>query len=131
MLVLKGARLTTQVLVGWVIVKPTTKTVPLNAVQDGVLTKDKVKEAISALEDRRLASILQRYIDLFRGIPKGLPPERWIDHVITLETDAKPYCGKIDRLSQLEKLELQKQITELLERGWIEPSVSPWGAPAM
>ena len=88
------------ILVGWILVKPAKTEVTLNAMQsDGLLTMDDVQAAVDALEDRRLAKILQKYIDLFRGIPKGLPPDRWIDHVITLEPDASPYCGRTYRLS--------------------------------
>ena len=33
------------------------------------------------------------------------------------------------RLSQREKAEVETQVKDLLARGWIEPSTSPYGAP--
>jgi hypothetical protein len=35
------------------------------------------------------------------------------------------------RMSTLELVELRLQLKEMLEKGYIHPSVSPWGAPAL
>ena len=35
------------------------------------------------------------------------------------------------RMAPLELLELKKQLQELLDKGYIRPSVSPWGAPVL
>jgi hypothetical protein len=60
------------------------------------------------------------------------PPERpGITHRIQLEPGAKPPFRPIYRLSPLEMAELEKQIIDLLKRGLIEPSVSPFGAPIL
>ena len=52
-----------------------------------------------------------------------------MDHDITTEPGAKPPSKPAYRLPQPELDELQLQITDLLKKGLIEPSKSPYGAP--
>lgn len=80
----------------------------------------------------RIASILKDYADVFPDdLPPGLPPERDIDHRIDLENGASPPFRPIYRLSYRELNELKKQIDDLLKRGYIRPSKSPFGAPIL
>ena len=58
-----------------------------------------------------------------------LPPQREMDHDITSEPGAKPQSKLAYRLSQPELDELQLQITDLLQKGLIEPSKLLYGAP--
>jgi hypothetical protein len=60
-----------------------------------------------------------------------MPPERNVVHPIPLESDAKPSYRPMYRLSPEEKEECEKQVKELLEKGLIQPSSSPWGAPVL
>jgi RNase H-like domain found in reverse transcriptase/Reverse transcriptase (RNA-dependent DNA polymerase)/Integrase zinc binding domain/Chromo (CHRromatin Organisation MOdifier) domain/Retroviral aspartyl protease len=60
-----------------------------------------------------------------------LPPRRDVDHKIELEKGAKPPHGTTYRMSYLELDELKKQLMELLEKGFIRPSKSPFGAPVL
>jgi hypothetical protein len=50
---------------------------------------------------------------------------------IDLEEGAKPVAKTAFRLSPAEMNELKKQLSLLLEKGLIRPSVSPWGAPVL
>ena len=77
------------------------------------------------------ATVLEEYADVFQPIPIGLPPEREMTHTIPLEPDGKPPFRPIYRLSPLELQEAKKQIKEYLEKGWIEPSSSPYGSPIL
>ncbi len=66
--------------------------------------------------------------------PSGLPPgrpDRGIEHVIPLEPDAPPPFKRLYRLSPSELIEAKRQVTELLQKQLIEPSVSPYGAPLL
>ena len=58
----------------------------------------------------------------------GLPPKRDIDFTIELVRGATPVSKAPYRMSALEMLELKMQLQELLEKKYIRPSVSPWGA---
>lgn len=82
-------------------------------------------------------SELQSLIDEFtkRGVfdePTGLPPERPIGHLIRLMpgSDQAPY-RKPYRMSPQQMAEMDKTVQEYLEKGWIEPSSSPYGAPIL
>ena len=58
----------------------------------------------------------------------GLPPKRDIDFTIELVPGAAPVSKTPYRMSTPEMLELKMQLQELLEKKYIRPSVSPWGA---
>jgi hypothetical protein len=79
----------------------------------------------------RMRQVLRKHKQLFQGMPKGLPPKRWVDHKIELEAGSKPLFGPIYQMSPLELDEAKKQLTDLLERGLIQPSKSPHGAPIL
>ena len=66
--------------------------------------------------------------DVFQPPPAGLPPDRGIGHLIPLEPGHKPPYKNPYRLSPVEICEVRKQIKELLSKGWIEESQSPYGA---
>ena len=74
--------------------------------------------------------LLRKYTGVF-AVPKGLPPEREIDHRIDLEEGATPPSRPTYRMSPVELDELKKQLAELTESGFIQPSKSPYGAPVL
>jgi len=77
-----------------------------------------------------LEDLLSDFRDVFPDeLPCSLPPERTIDHEIKLEEGATPPSRPAYRLSKPEMNELQAQLSEMLNRGFIEPSKSPYGAP--
>ena len=61
----------------------------------------------------------------------GLPPKRDIDFTIELVPGATPVSKTPYRMSTPEMLELKMQLQELLEKKYIRPSMSPWGAPVL
>ena len=79
----------------------------------------------------KLRKLLKETKDVFRPeLPEGLPPRRSIDHAI--ETgDARPVNKNAYPLSAQQLREQTRQIEELLKRGLIRESVSPWGAPVL
>ncbi|KAL0463343.1 UNVERIFIED_CONTAM: Transposon Ty3-G Gag-Pol polyprotein [Sesamum latifolium] len=64
------------------------------------------------------------------GLP-GLPPHREVDFAIETLPGVAPICIAPYRMAPVELLELKKQLEELLEKGFIQPSTSPWGAPVL
>ncbi|GKC07705.1 putative reverse transcriptase domain-containing protein [Tanacetum coccineum] len=61
----------------------------------------------------------------------GLPPPRRVEFQIDLVPGAAPVARAPYRLAPTEMKELSVQLQELLEKGFIRPSSSPWGAPAL
>jgi hypothetical protein len=59
----------------------------------------------------------------------GMPPDRDIEFVILLKPDSAPIYKTSFRMTTPELAELKEHIKELLEKGFIRPSSSPWGAP--
>ena len=72
--------------------------------------------------------ILQEFRDVFLDEIPGLPPKRDIDFTIDLVLGAAPVSKTPYMMSTPEMLELKMQLQELLEKGYVRPSVSPWGA---
>ena len=103
----------------------------LRAGGKGYLTmvyRDEEKTGCSKATDMK--ELLCEYSDVFPSeLADVLPPQREMDHDITTEPGAKPLSKPAYRLSQPELDELQLQITDLLKKGLIEPSKSPYGAP--
>ena len=63
--------------------------------------------------------------------PDREPPERTVKHAIRLIPDAYPLKRKPFPLPPYKIKEMHTQVTELHQKGWIEPSHSPWGAPIL
>ncbi|GBG90775.1 hypothetical protein CBR_g51282 [Chara braunii] len=80
--------------------------------------------------DPRIIELLDAYSDVFEG-PHGVVPDRPIRHEIILEDGAVPPRGCIYRMSEEELSVLRAQLDDLLEKGWIRPSSSPYGAPVL
>ena len=80
----------------------------------------------------REARVLGEFPDVFPAeLPPGLPPKRSVDHKIEVEPDAKPPFRATYKMSYAELDELKKQLSELIEKGYIRPSKSPYGAPIL
>ena len=58
----------------------------------------------------------------------GLPPHRDIDFVIELHLGTSPISMTPHRMALVELKELKVQLYELLDKGFIRLSTSPWGA---
>jgi RNase H-like domain found in reverse transcriptase/Reverse transcriptase (RNA-dependent DNA polymerase)/Integrase zinc binding domain/gag-polyprotein putative aspartyl protease/Chromo (CHRromatin Organisation MOdifier) domain len=83
-------------------------------------------DALSGHLDR----LLDEYQDVFQD-PPGLPPVRPIAHVAPLVPGSRPPYRRNYRMTEDERAELKKQLTELLAKGLIRPSVSPFGSPVI
>jgi hypothetical protein len=78
-----------------------------------------------------LEQLLQEFSDVLSGLPEGLPPTRAGDHHIRLESGTTPPASRIYPLSGAQLAELRAQLQELLEKGFVRPSISPYGAPIL
>ena len=68
------------------------------------------------------------FSDVFLEELPGFPPHREIEFAIDVVLGATPASITPYRMAPLELKELKLQLKELLEKGFIRPSVSPWGA---
>ena len=71
------------------------------------------------------------FSDVFPEELPGLPPHREIEFSIDVVPGVIPTSITPYRMVPLELKELKLQLQELLEKGFIRPNVSPWGAPVL
>ena len=71
------------------------------------------------------------YPDVFTEELPGLPPQREIEFAIDGVSGATPASITPYRMAPVVLKELKLQLQELLEKGFIRPGVSPWGAPVL
>jgi hypothetical protein len=60
-----------------------------------------------------------------------MPPDQDIEFAIELQPGMTPISKRPCRMPPAELAELEKQLQELLDKGFICPSTSPWGCPAL
>ncbi|KAL0541480.1 hypothetical protein IC582_021525 [Cucumis melo] len=75
--------------------------------------------------------VVRDYPDVFPEELPGLPPHREVEFAIELELGTVPISRAPYRMAPAELKELKVQLQELLDKGFIRPSVSPWGAPVL
>jgi hypothetical protein len=75
--------------------------------------------------------VVYEYADVFPDELPGMPPDRDIKFTIELQPGTTPISKRPYRMPPAELAELKKQLQELLDKGFIRPSTSPWGCPAL
>ena len=75
--------------------------------------------------------VIREFPDVFPKELPRVPPEREVDLSIevvqgTTPISRAPYC-----MAPTELKDLKTQLHELLDKGFIRPSVSPWGVPVL
>ena len=92
---------------------------------DSLTLEDEVKQ------DMSLPRVICDYEDVFPNELPGLPPPRDVDFRIELHPGTSPISMTPHRMTPVELHELKVQIQELLGKGFIRPSTSPWDAPVL
>ena len=87
--------------------------------------EDKVRQ------DMSLPRVVCEYEDVFPNELPRLPPPRDVEFFIELYPGTSPISMTSHRMALVELRELKVQIQELLGKGFIRPSTSPWGAPVL
>ncbi|KAD3640112.1 hypothetical protein E3N88_29335 [Mikania micrantha] len=75
--------------------------------------------------------VVCEFPDVFPEKLPGVPPDREVEFTIDLVPGAEPISKAPYRMAPTELKELKEQLEELLDLGFIRPSVSPWGAPVL
>ena len=74
---------------------------------------------------------MNEFLEVF---PEDLPrvhPDREIDFGIYVLPETQPISIPPYRMAPAELKELKEQLKDLLDKAFIRPSVSPWGAPVL
>jgi len=91
----------------------------------------RVRDADAEIPTLQSIPIVKEYADVFPDELPGIPPEREIDFSIDLHPGTQPISVPPYRMAPAELKELKEQLKDLLEKGYIRPSTSPWGAPVL
>ncbi|KZV30702.1 hypothetical protein F511_06960 [Dorcoceras hygrometricum] len=91
--------------------------------------------ALDSSQEQRLElsdiPVVREFPDVFPDEIRGFPPRREIDFSIELAPGTALISRAPYRLAPTELKELKEQLSDLLEKGFIRPSMSPWGAPIL
>jgi hypothetical protein len=141
MIVLKGQDIDVILGMNWLaqhkaILNTELRTIRLNYGQEEILLTIPVAKPIGRVYEVILLEIQDilvvcEFPDIFPEDLPGLPPERDVEFVIELKPGTTPISRRSYRMPPNELAELKTQLQDLLEKGFIRPSSSPWGCPAI
>jgi hypothetical protein len=84
--------------------------------------------AAQNLED---ISVACKFPDVFPEDLPGMPPDQDVEFIIELQPGMTPISRRPYKMTPKELAKLKVQLNELLDKGYIHPSLSPWGYSAM
>ncbi|WVZ97542.1 hypothetical protein U9M48_043068 [Paspalum notatum var. saurae] len=98
-----------------------------------MLDQKNIEPTINATEIKEIKKILVicDFPDVFPKELPGLPPDRDVEFKIDLIPGTAPVSKRPYRMAPDELKELKTQLQEQLDKGFIRPSSSPWGCPAL
>ena len=110
----------------------------INAMTSSKMLRKGCQDYLAFVVDRRQEGtrledipLVKEFLDVFPDDISGLPPDRAIEFVIELIPGTEPISIPLYRMVLAELKELKVQLEELLSKGFIRPSTSPWGAPVL
>jgi hypothetical protein len=75
--------------------------------------------------------VVSEYPDVFLDELPSMPLDRDVEFVIELQPGTTPISKRPYRMPPKELAELKNELQELLDKGYIRPSSSPWGCHAI
>jgi hypothetical protein len=75
--------------------------------------------------------VVYEYPDVFPDELPGMPPDRDVEPVIELQPGTAPISKRPYYMPPKELAKLKNQLHELLDKGYIRSSSSPWGCPTL
>ncbi|KAF3668526.1 putative ribonuclease H protein-like [Capsicum annuum] len=91
----------------------------------------RVKDTKSETPPIQSISVVNEFLNVFLEDLPGVPPDREIEFGIDLFPDTQPISIPSYRMASAELKELKEQLRDLLDKDFVRPSVSPWGAPVL
>jgi hypothetical protein len=88
----------------------------------------RMKASLYHVVEMRLEDIhvVQEFLDIFPEDLPGMPPERTIEFKIELQPGTAPIAKALYKMSPIELAKLKIQLQDLLDKGFIRQSTSPW-----
>jgi hypothetical protein len=92
-----------------------------------------IKASLHHVVEKKLEDIhiVQDFPYVFPNDLPGMPPERVIEFKIELKHGTTLIAKSLYRMTPVELVELKIQLQDLLDKGYICPSSSSWGCPAL
>jgi hypothetical protein len=75
--------------------------------------------------------VVREFSDVFPNDLPRMPPEKAIEFKIELQPSTAPIAKAPYKMSPMELKELKIQLQGLLDKGYIHPSISPWGCSTL
>jgi hypothetical protein len=93
----------------------------------------RMKASLHHVVERKLQDIhvVHEFPDVFPVELPGMPPKRAIELKIELQPGTAPIAKAPYKMSPVELADWKIQLQNLLDKGFIHPSSSPWGCPAL
>jgi hypothetical protein len=114
------------------------RVIEINSPYQGVITlylprQKYLHSCTYAITDIKVKDIpvVCEYPDVFPDDLPRMPPDRDIELIIELQPGTAPISKRPYRMPPNELAELKIQLQDLLDKGFIRPSASPWGCPAL
>eukprot|EP00158_Paraphelidium_tribonemae_P008304 Partr_v1_DN28545_c0_g2_i1_m73301 putative Retrotransposon protein len=104
----------------------------LKLVSDDETDSDQIESKPKLSEEgaSKVNDLLKEYADVFPDDLPGLPPHREVEHSIEL-CDDEPVFRQQYRLSPKERSALTAQLSDMMSKGLVQPSKSPYSAPIL
>ncbi|KOM48635.1 hypothetical protein LR48_Vigan07g233900 [Vigna angularis] len=94
------------------------------------LSKSTPNPSLPTSDHPLLQTLLTKYAFLFQP-PTTLPPSRPTDHGITLQRNSAPIFVRPYQYPHFQKHEIEQQVQQMLDSGFIKPSTSPFSSPVI
>jgi hypothetical protein len=85
----------------------------------------------TATQNLKDIPVIYEFTDVFPEDLLGMPPDRDVEFIIELQPGTAPISRRSYKMTPKELGELKEQMKELLDKGYIRPSSSPWGYLAL
>jgi hypothetical protein len=93
----------------------------------------RIKASLHHVAEQKIEDIdvVWEFLDVFPDDLPGMPTERAIEFKIELQPGTTPISKAPYKMSHVELKELKIQLQGLLDKGYIKPSISPWGCSVL
>jgi hypothetical protein len=96
-------------------------------------TIPRIEASLHHMAEQKIEDIhvVREILDVFPDDLPEMPPERAIEFKIELQPGTAPIAKAPYKMSPVKLKELKIQLQGLLDKGYIQPSISPWGCSTL